>query len=46
MKYDVLAAIGLSLFAGLSTGIGGLFLLVFKKINTKILSVALGFSAE
>ncbi|NLL97221.1 MAG: zinc transporter ZupT [Clostridiaceae bacterium] len=45
MKYDVLAAIGLSLFAGLSTGIGGLFLLVFKKINTKILSVALGFSA-
>jgi len=45
MKYDVLTAIGLSLFAGLSTGIGGLFLLIFRKINTKILSVALGFSA-
>lgn len=45
MQYDVLAAIGLSLFAGLSTGIGGLILLFFKKINTKILSVALGFSA-
>ncbi len=45
MKYDVLAAIGLSLFAGLSTGIGGLCLYLFKKINTKILSIALGFSA-
>lgn len=45
MKYDVLAAIGLSLFAGLSTGIGGLCLLIFRRINTKILSVALGFSA-
>jgi len=45
MKYDVLSAIGLSLFAGLSTGIGGLILLLFRKVNTKILSVALGFSA-
>lgn len=45
MDYDVIAAIGLSIFAGLSTGIGGLILLLFKKINTKILSVALGFSA-
>ncbi len=45
MNYNVIAAIGLSIFAGLSTGIGGLILLLFKKINTKILSVALGFSA-
>jgi len=45
MKYDVLSAIGLSLFAGLSTGIGGLILLLFRKVNTKVLSVALGFSA-
>lgn len=45
MKYDVLAAVGLSLFAGLSTGIGGLIVMLFRKINTKLLSVALGFSA-
>lgn len=45
MDYNVVAAIGLSIFAGLSTGIGGLMLLLFKKINTKVLSVALGFSA-
>lgn len=45
MNYNVIAAIGLSIFAGLSTGIGGLILLLFKKVNTKVLSVALGFSA-
>jgi len=45
MNYNVAAAIGLSIFAGLATGIGGLILLLFKKINTKLLSVALGFSA-
>lgn len=42
---NVAIAIGLSLFAGLSTGIGGLLLMLFKKINAKILSLALGFSA-
>ncbi len=41
----ILTAMGLSIFAGLSTGIGGLLLLLFRKINKKILSVALGFSA-
>jgi hypothetical protein len=38
-------AVGISLFAGLSTSIGGLIVLLLKKINGKILSVALGFSA-
>lgn len=35
----------LTLLAGLSTGIGGLIVLVFKQINAKLLSVSLGFSA-
>jgi ZIP family zinc transporter len=35
----------LTIFAGLSTGIGGLTVLFFKKTNSKLLSVALGFSA-
>jgi ZIP family zinc transporter len=39
-----LYALGLSTFAGLSTGIGGLILLLFKKTNKKLLSIALGFS--
>ena len=38
-------ALSLSLFAGLSTGIGGLFVLLFRTTNKKFLSVALGFSA-
>lgn len=42
---NVIGAIIISLFAGLSTGIGGLFVLLFKKINAKVLSVALGLSA-
>lgn len=42
---NMLFALGLSLFAGLSTGLGGLFVLLFRKTNTKFLSVALGFSA-
>jgi len=41
----ILLAIGLTVFAGLSTGIGGLIVLLFRKTNAKILSVALGFSA-
>lgn len=41
----VLLALGLTLFAGLSSGIGGLFTLFWKKTNTKLLSVVLGFSA-
>jgi ZIP family zinc transporter len=38
-------AIILTVLAGLSTGIGGLIVITFEKTNTKLLSVALGFSA-
>jgi zinc transporter, ZIP family len=38
-------ALTLALLAGLSTGIGGLFVLLFRTTNRKFLSVALGFSA-
>jgi ZIP family zinc transporter len=41
----VIFAIVLTLFAGLSTGIGGLITFLFRKTNTKLLSVVLGFSA-
>jgi len=42
---NVLMAFGLTLFAGLSTGIGSALAFFTKKTNTKFLSVALGFSA-
>lgn len=42
---NVWLALGLTVLAGLSTGIGGLFIFLFKKTNTKLLSVVLGFSA-
>jgi ZIP family zinc transporter len=46
MGFDnLILALVLSLFAGLSTGLGGLFVLLFRKTNVKYLSVALGFSA-
>ncbi|QVK21082.1 zinc transporter ZupT [Mycoplasmatota bacterium] len=41
----ILLAFLLTLFAGLSTGIGGLIAFFAKRTNTKMLSVALGFSA-
>jgi ZIP family zinc transporter len=41
----VLFAFMLTLFAGLSTGIGSLLSLMTKRTNTKVLSIALGFSA-
>ncbi|MFZ7121052.1 MAG: zinc transporter ZupT [Eubacteriaceae bacterium] len=41
----VLFAFGLTLFAGLSTGIGSVLAFFTKKTNTKFLSIALGFSA-
>lgn len=41
----VLLAFLLTLFAGLSTGIGSILALVTKKTNTRFLSLALGFSA-
>ena len=42
---SVLFAFGLTLFAGLSTGIGSAIAFFAKKTNTAFLSVALGFSA-
>ncbi|AFS79176.1 zinc transporter permease protein ZupT [Gottschalkia acidurici 9a] len=42
---NVLFAFGLTLFAGLSTGIGSLLGFFTKKTNTKFLSISLGFSA-
>lgn len=41
----VLFAFGLTLFAGLSTGVGSALAFFTKKTNTKFLSLALGFSA-
>lgn len=41
----VLFALSLTMFAGLSTGIGSLIALFAKKTNTTFLSVSLGFSA-
>jgi len=40
-----LLALVLSVIAGLSTGLGGLFVLLFRKTNVKFLSIVLGFSA-
>lgn len=45
MENEVLYAIGLTLFAGLSTGIGSAIGLFAKKTNFKLLSWAMGFSA-
>ncbi len=42
---NVLIAFGLTLFAGLSTGIGSALAFFAKRTNTKFLSVSLGFSA-
>ncbi len=48
MNFDthtILLAFGLTLFAGLSTGIGSALAFFTKRTNTRFLSVALGFSA-
>lgn len=42
---NVLFAFGLTVFAGLSTGIGSMLAFFSKKTNTRFLSAALGFSA-
>lgn len=42
---NILFALGLTLFAGLSTGIGSIMSLLSKKFNPKFLALALGFSA-
>lgn len=45
MNDNLLLAFTLTLFAGLSTGIGSFLAFFTKKTNTKFLSVSLGFSA-
>lgn len=45
MNNDVMIALGLTLFAGLATGLGSLIAFFTSRTNTKFLSVALGFSA-
>ena len=46
MEFEsVLIAFGLTLFAGLSTGVGSALAFLAKRTNTKMLSAALGFSA-
>src|SRR5512134_1868878 len=42
---NVLFAFGLTLFAGLSTGIGSAIAFFARTTNTRFLSVSLGFSA-
>ena len=42
---EVLFAFALTLFAGLSTGVGSILAFFTKRTNTKFLSIALGFSA-
>jgi ZIP family zinc transporter len=42
---NILFAFGLTLFAGLSTGIGSAIAFFAKKTNTKFLAISLGFSA-
>ena len=42
---NILFAFGLTLFAGLSTGIGSALAFFTKKTNTKFLAASLGFSA-
>ncbi len=43
--HTLLIAFGLTLFAGLSTGIGSALAFFTRRTNTKFLSIALGFSA-
>jgi zinc transporter, ZIP family len=45
MESNVLFALGLTLFAGLSTGIGSLIGFMSKQFNPRFLTIALGFSA-
>lgn len=42
---DVLAALGLTLFAGMATGIGSIIAFMTKRTNYRFLSVTTGFSA-
>ena len=42
---DIFLAFGLTLFAGLATGVGSLMAFMSKKFNPKFLAGSLGFSA-
>jgi zinc transporter, ZIP family len=42
---SVLIAFGLTLFAGLATGVGGAIAIFARETNTRLLSVSLGFAA-
>lgn len=44
-KGNVLFALGLTLFAGLSTAVGSVMVLLSKKFNPRFLAASLGFSA-
>ena len=43
--HNILTAFGLTLFAGLATGIGSVMAFCVKRTNTRFLSVSMGFSA-
>jgi len=45
MNDNLIFALSLALLAGLSTGFGGLFVLLFRTTNRQFISYALGFSA-
>lgn len=45
MEHNVLFAFMLTVFAGLSTGVGSAIGLLSKKFNAKLLTISLGFSA-
>ena len=45
IEHNVLIAFGLTVFAGLATGIGSILAFFTKTTNTKFLSISLGFSA-
>ena len=45
LEHNIWIAFGLTIIAGLATGIGSLIALVAKHTNTKFLSISLGFSA-
>lgn len=42
---NILLAFGLTIFAGLATGIGSLIAFLARRTNTRLLAVSLGFSA-
>jgi len=42
---EILFAFIITLLAGLSTGVGGALAVIFNKPNTKVIAIALGFSA-